>query len=68
MSVRSSTVFLQEGSTKKKSMVLFKDTPTIMDNKHNFYGFVNQLNGRYNYEPLTSQAIKSTNHVSSVFD
>ncbi len=56
MSVRSSTLFQQEGSTKKKKKhlwMLFKDTTTIMNHKHQFYGSVNQLNGSHGGQPLT---------------
>ena len=49
-SVRSSTVYQQEGSTQRDHRWLFEDAATITDHKHQLYGTMNQLNG---CRPLT---------------
>lgn len=69
MSVRSSTVLQQEGSTEKKNLRwLFKAITTVVDHKLHFYDTVNQMNGGgwlSTFNPKLSNQIK---HVTSVFN
>lgn len=68
MSVRSSTVFQLEGSTKKGLRWLFKDTTTIMNHKHSFYGSVNQLNGTLWLLTFNLKPSNQTNNLTPDFD
>lgn len=47
---------------------LFKDTTTILDHKHQFYGFVNQLNSSPMLSTFNLKLSNQIKHATSVFN